>query len=300
MGETLSLLSAFFWACAVIIFKNIGDKVSPIMINAIKNTIGVFLIFITIYLLDMNSINIPTKIDFNDIMILLISGTIGLGIADILFLKSLNILGASLTALIDIVYSPFVLFFAFILLGEKLLIIQIFGGFLILFSIIFASYKHQNINLSRLNFLKGVLIGISALAMMAVCIVLIKPILNKTETISSQLWVAGFRMIPGSITPIILSLIYIKPKKIIKILKNIEILKPICLGAFFATYLGISFWIIGMANTKASIAAILNQTASFFILILARIFLKEIITMRKLIAIIIASFGSILIIIGNK
>ena len=77
-------------------------------------------------------------------------------------------------------------------------------------------------------------------------------------------------------------------------------MKLLISGSFFATYLGISFWIIGMANTKTSIAAILNQTASFFILILARIFLGEYITKRKAISIIVASFGAILIVLYGK
>lgn len=300
MGEILSLCSAFFWACAVIIFKQIGNSVSPILINFVKNTLGAILIFITLYFMGMNPFTIPNIFTQNEIYILIISGIIGLGIADILFLKSLNIVGAGITALVDIMYSPFVLFFAFILLGEKLLILQIIGGLLILGAIIFASFKMQNIPVDRKQLFKGILIGISALAMMAYCIVWIKPILNKTNEITNHLWIAGFRMIPGAVTPFLLTIYYFNKEEVKDIFTNKLILKSLFFGAIFATYLGISFWIVGMANTKASIAAILNQTASIFILILARIFLKELITPRKSFAIVVASFGAILILVGGK
>jgi drug/metabolite transporter (DMT)-like permease len=298
MGEFFSLLSAFFWACAVIIFKQIGDRVPPILLNAIKNTLGFILLFLTIILLGANPLNIPSAITNDDIIILFVSGILGLGIADILFLHSLNIVGAGISALVDIMYSPFVILFAFFLLGEKLVEIQIIGGILIIGSIIFASLKLRNIPVDRNRLRFGIFIGVVALALMAYCIVWIKPILNRMNGVNNQLWIAGFRMVPGAITPIIISLFVIPKSKIIKVLSNKFVWKPLLLGTIFSTYLGISFWIIGMSLTKASIAAILNQTASFFILILARIFLNELITPRKTIAIIIASGGAILILLG--
>ncbi len=299
MGELFSLLSAFFWACAVIIFKQIGDRIPPILLNAIKNTIGFILLFITIFLFGGDPFSIPNGITNQDITILIVSGVLGLGIADILFFHSLNIVGAGISALVDIMYSPFVILFAFFLLGEKLVEIQLIGGILIIGSIIFASIKLRNIPVDRNRLKFGILIGVIALALMAFCIVWIKPILNKMNGVNNQLWIAGFRMIPGAIAPILISFSVISKSKIIKTLSNKSIWKPLLLGTIFSTYLGISFWIIGMALTKASIAAILNQTASFFILILARIFLNELITPRKTISIIIASIGAILILVGS-
>ncbi|MED5475047.1 MAG: DMT family transporter [Candidatus Neomarinimicrobiota bacterium] len=300
MGELFSLLSAFFWASAIILFKKLGKNTSPILINAFKNLFGVILIFFSLYLINHNPIKIPDFIDSNDIFILIISGAIGLGVADILFLKSLNIVGAGVSALVDIMYSPFVLIFAYLILNERLHFIQIVGGLLIFLSVIYASYKLKNISISRLELIKGVILGIFALLLMAFCIVMIKPILNKTNILTNHLWVAGFRMIPGMLVPLLLSFILLSKKELFVLFESSHNMKLLISGSFFATYLGISFWIIGMANTKTSIAAILNQTASFFILILARIFLGEYITKRKAISIIVASFGAILIVLYGK
>ena len=73
--------------------------------------------------------------------------------------------------------------------------------------------KMQNIHVDRNQLLKGILIGVSALAMMAFCIVLIKPILDKTSETSNHLWIAGFRMSPGVINPLIISIFYFSKNK---------------------------------------------------------------------------------------
>ncbi len=78
----------------------------------------------------------------------------------------------------DTIYSPFVILFAFILLGESLTSIQLIGGALIIGSVLYASTKIQNIPVDRKRFKQGILYGIGSIAMMAFGIVMIKPILN--------------------------------------------------------------------------------------------------------------------------
>ena len=79
MGDIFSLLSAFFWASAIILFKKLGNNTSPILINVFKNSFGVILIFFSLYLINYNPIKIPNFIDSKDIFILIVSGAIGLG-----------------------------------------------------------------------------------------------------------------------------------------------------------------------------------------------------------------------------
>lgn len=60
------------------------------------------------------------------------------------------------------------------------------------------------------------------------------------------------------------------------------------LGAFIGTYLALFTWIVGFKHTSASVASILNQTAVFFILILAVPILKERLSPMKVVG---ASLG---------
>jgi len=280
------------------IMKKVVEKVHPVAINLFKNTLGAILIVLTLYIIGEPLIN-PGFVAREDYIRLIISGIIGIGLADIIFLHSLKIIGAGISALVDTVYSPFVIFFAYFLLGEQLSVIQFLGGGLIIGAILFASEKLQHIPVDRSRLKYGIMLSIIAIAMMAFSIVLIKPVLNKFQgDVGKQLWFAGFRLLPGFIIPLIIFTCKSRNTNLIFPFKDNKIWFHLLLVTFFSTYLGISCWIIGMSLTNASSASILNQTATIFILIFARIFLNEPITKRRVFAIVIAMVGAYLVFIG--
>ena len=298
LGEICSLLSAVFWALAIIIFKKIGDRVSPMVINPVKSTIGLLLFILTYIILGI-PLTPNTQFSNIDLITLAISGIIGIGIADIIFLHSLNILGAGISAIVDTVYSPFVIFFAFIILGESLTAIQLFGGVLIIGSVLYTSTKIQNIPVNRKRFKQGVLYGVGSIAMMALGIVMIKPILN---TVSNQprlqMWIAGYRLISGVLVSGSIMLYANQKENILGALRDRTLWLPLMVSSVLATYLGIAMWVMGMSMTTASISGILNQTATIFIMIFAWIFLGEPLTKRRITSIIVAMFGAYLVFIG--
>lgn len=298
MGEICSLLSAIFWALAIIIFKKIGDRVSPMVINPVKSIIGLLLFVLTCLIM---GIPLSPNVQFSntDLLILSISGIIGIGIADIIFLHSLNILGAGISAIVDTVYSPFVILFAFILLGESLTSTQLIGGALIIGSVLYASTKIQNIPVDRKRFKQGILYGIGSIAMMAFGIVMIKPILNTvSDNVGLQLWIAGYRLVSGVLVSGSIMLIANRKQNILGALRDRTLWLPLIVSSVLAAYLGIAMWVMGMSMTTASISSILNQTATIFILIFAWIFLGEPLTKRRILSIVVAMCGAYLVFIG--
>jgi len=298
MGEICSLLSAIFWALAIIIFKKIGDRVSPMVINPVKTTIGLLLFILTCIIIDV-PIWPDAQFSRSDLLILSISGIIGIGIADIIFLHSLNILGAGISAIVDTVYSPFVILFAFILLGESLSPIQLLGGGLIIGSVLYASTKIQNIPVNRKIFKQGILYAVGSIAMMALGIVMIKPILNTVSNKPQlQIWIAGYRLISGVLVSGSIMFYANYKKNILNVLYDKKLWPPLIIGSVLATYLGIAMWVMGMSMTTASISSILNQTSTIFIMVFAWIFLGEPLTKRRILSIIIAMIGAYLVFIG--
>ena len=298
LGEICSLVSAVFWASAIIIFKKIGDRVSPMVINPVKSTIGLLLFILTYIIL---GIPLTPNIQFSntDLITLAISGIIGIGIADIIFLHSLNILGAGISAIVDTVYSPLVIFFAFIILGESLTTIQLLGGVLIIGSVLYTSTKIQNIPVNRKKFKQGVLYGVGSIAMMALGIVMIKPILDTvSDNVGLQLWITGYRLVSGVLVSGSIMLIANRKQNILGALQDRTLWLPLIISSVLATYLGIAMWVMGMSMTTASISSILNQTTSIFIMIFAWIFLGEPLTKRRILSIIVAMFGAYLVFIG--
>ncbi len=294
LGEILSLGSAITWGISVSLFKIIGNSVSPYILNPLKNTIGTILFVLTTLLIsDISAVN---ALSTNEALILALSGIIGITIADVLFLISLNILGTSRSAIINTIYSPMVIMLAYFILDESLTFADIVGGLMILLSILYLSFNQEKSNISNLN--KGLIIGILAYSLMALGIIMVKPILNRfSNSIEMQLWIIIFRLIPGTLLSYITMNFMMKKKEIILQLSNKKIWPIILLGSFLGTYVGFAMWVIGMAKTSASIASILNQTSTIFIAFFGWLILKETFSRKMMICFFISIIGAFIIII---
>ena len=295
IGEILSLGSAITWGISVSLFKIIGNTISPYILNPLKNTIGTFLFLITCIFFADNSI--IYHLNMTDSFMLVLSGIIGITIADVLFLKSLNILGTSKSAILNTIYSPVVIILAYFILGETLTLIHILGSVLILGSIFYLSLDSNKNEGQNIN--DGLILGIIAYSLMAIGIVIIKPILTKfADSIDAQLWMILYRLIPGTLLSYITMSIMINKNDIKNQLSNKRLWPIILVGSFLGTYVGFAMWIVGMAKTTASIASILNQTSTIFIAFFGWLILKDKFTKKMLISFLIALIGAFIIIIN--
>ncbi len=136
LGSVLSLGAAFFWAGGVILFKKSGENFSPVSLNIYKSCVAFILVVLT--MLFFNIPFIPDK-PINEWLLLAASGFIGITLSDILFFMALNRLGAGVVAIVECLYLPSVIFFSFILLGERLSIGAVIGGIMVLAAIVVGS-----------------------------------------------------------------------------------------------------------------------------------------------------------------
>ena len=82
----------------------------------------------------------------------------------------------------------------------------------------------------------------------------------------------------------------------IAIKKKSKVLWKILLSSGLGTFIALSFWIIGYANIdKPPIASIIGQTSVIFITILSWLILKEKISTLRIISMLVAISGVILI-----
>ena len=295
IGEMLSLGSAITWGISVSLFKIIGNTVSPYILNPLKNTIGTILFIFTCLLFTDNWV--IYELSIIDSMLLALSGVIGITIADVLFLRSLNILGTSRSSILNTIYSPVVIILAYFILGETLTLIHIFGGALILGSIFYLSLDPNKSNAQNIN--QGLFLGIIAYTLMAVGIIIVKPILTKfSYSIDAQLWIILYRLIPGTLLSYVTLSAMLTKEKVAQQLSNRKIWPIIMLGSFLGTYFGFAMWIVGMAKTTASIASILNQTSTIFIAFFGWLILKEKFSIKMMISFLVAIIGAFIIIIN--
>ena len=69
----------------------------------------------------------------------------------------------------------------------------------------------------------------------------------------------------------------------------------ILIASILGTYLSVIFWLAGFKYTLAGRAAIYNQLSTIFIIIMAVLFLKETMNVKKWIGITLSIIGAILV-----
>ena len=291
LGEVLALLTAVTWAAAVILFKKSGETVHPIGLNLFKDLLAVVLLVPTIWLFG-ETLFYPAS--WQDYGIIFLSGALGIGVADTLFFKSLNILGAGLSAIIDCLYSPFVIGLSLLFLGESLTLLQMIGALMIISAVLTAVTETQANVSDRMTIIKGSIYGALAQACTATGVVMVKPVLER----SPLLWVTEMRLLAGSLFLIAFLAFHPNRKRIIKSVTTRLGFGYTFFGSLAGGYLAMALWLGGMKFTQASTAAVLNQTSNIFIFILAALFLKEKITFLRLIGILVGVGGALLVTFG--
>jgi drug/metabolite transporter (DMT)-like permease len=287
LGETMALVVALVWACAVILFKKSGETVHPVALNLLKNVIAVALLTPTILLLGQELLPEAPPLHY---MVMFGGGVLGISLSDTLFFKSLNMLGASRMAIVDCLYSPFIIGLSVVFLDETLSWLQVLGVLAILGAVLTPLFEAKGEPVERRLVLWGTVWGALALATMAVSLVAVKPVLNQ----SPVLWSALIRMAGGLIGLVAYLALHPGRRKMLRTLRGPG-LKYSVMGSVVGGYLAMMLWLGGMKYTQASVAAALNQTTNVFIFILAAWVLKESITHQRVVGIALGVGGAVMV-----
>lgn len=291
LGEAFALLTAVIWAFAVILFKKSGETVHPILLNLFKNSLAIILFLPTMWIFNET---LARQAPARDYLLLLLSGALGIGIGDAMFFKSLNQIGAGLSAIVGCLYSPFIISLSLIWLGESLTVLQILGVSMIISAVLITVRKKREGKVARRDLLRGISWGVLATAATAMGIVMIKPLLER----SPILWVTQVRLFGGVMILVLITLFHPWRRRIFFSAIPARGWGYTITGSFFGAYLAMFFWLAGMKFTQASIAAALNQTSNIFVFIFATILLREPITLWRTIGIILAVLGVSLVFFG--
>lgn len=290
-GEFFSLGAALVFASAVILFRKSGETVPPFALNVFR------VVFSTIFCLSTLLIASGTSwhsAPLKDYLILFASGIIAIGISDTLFHMNLNIVGAGINAIVICLYPPFVVVFAYLLIDERLGPWQFAGMALVIGGVMVAAQHKPPPGITAKRLVVGILYGVLSMASLAIGIVIAKPVLNR----SPVLWATAMRQV-GTLL-VLLPIAFVSPKrrKILGVFKPVRTWKYSLTGTLLGSYFSLMLWIAGMKYTKTGIAAILNQSATIYILIFASIFLGEPFTKRKLFAALLAVAGIVMVTVG--
>ena len=272
LGEILSTLTAVVWALAVVLFRRAGDFMPPLTLNLFKGWIGLSLAVATHLMTGGSWLPGSHPGEVRDALVLFVSGVIGIGMADTLFFVALNRLGASRLAIVDCSYSPFVMIFSFLMLGEPVTMWLPVAAVLMGLAIVAGTWEPRAFDPEAWKREKGgIAIATVAVALMAFAIVLVKPILDR----SPIWWALSIRLGGGVSFLLALGILPRHRRNVLAALRPGRAWIPALFPAVLGTYLAIYLWTRGIQLTYVNIASVLNQLSNVFILPLAALILKE-------------------------
>ena len=283
LGEMLSIGSALAWATAVIIYKRLGETLPPLTLNLVKNLLVLGMLALTVLVLG----TAPPRLDALGLGVTLLSGVLGMAFADSLYFAALNRLGASRAGIIGNLYSPFVIGLSVLFLGESMRPLQWLGFALVSAGVLVVSRARGHAaGLDRRRLRQGVALGIAAIFLMAAAIVLVKPWLGGQPV----LWIVLLRTLGGLLG--LLALFAWRREAPWRLLSGRRVRWPLLLlAAFIGQYLAVLMWVAGYKYAPATVAAILNETSSAFIVLLAALLLREPLGARKLLGVVCTLAG---------
>jgi len=286
LGEILALASGLVWAVAVVLFRVSGRRIHPVGLNLAKNVLALAMIVPGLLILDET---LAPAVPAETTGLLLLSGILGIAVSDTLFFHALNRLGASLVAIVDCFYSPFVIGLSFLILGERLTAWQLVGAALVVSAVLTISREKTDEKLDGKNLAAGILYGILAMFTVASSIVIAKPVLGQV----SVFWATLVRLAGGSAALLVLVPFLKNRRAILAPLLERRNWKALIPASFFGA-LALVLWMGGMKYAKASVVAVLSQLNMIFIVIIAAVFLKERLTGWKIVAVVLAFVGAYL------
>ncbi len=288
-GEMYSILTALTWACAVVMFRRAGDRMPPVALNLFKGLVGLVLSILTMLVLGVPFL--PEGVTLADTGLLFVSGLVGIGIADTLFFMALNRLGAARLAVVDCSYSPFVVLASWVYLGEP--ISAWLGPAVVLMgaAIVIGAWEPGAFDAAAWKREKaGIALATLSVLLMAVAIVGVKPILDRTDV----WWALVVRLAGGVAFLGIQGALPRHRASVIRALTPGPAWRIAVPAAFVGTYVAIFLWTLGMKLTYTNTASVLNQLSNVFILPLAAFFLHERLGPRQVAAILLGFAAGIL------
>ncbi|AAL81795.1 EamA/RhaT family transporter [Pyrococcus furiosus DSM 3638] len=278
-GILLALGAAFSWALSSVLSKMIMERISPLSLNIVRLLIS-GLVYLGMFLV----LPFPNK-PILWWLIVIASGVLGFTVADFMFLKGMKEVGVSRASILVTPHPILTMILAHYFLGRPLNSGIFLGAFLIVLAVIILLSESGNRE-SKTSF-EGVLWIFGAEALWTVAVLLTDWLVEN----ESPLLITGLRIIGGSIGAIFFVPSVLKEVKRISIRDYVWIVIITFLGTVIGQYL----FVMAIRLVTSSIATPITESSPIMATILAAFILKEEITERIFISIILAFVGVILI-----
>ncbi len=263
-GELAALGAAFLWATATMMFGQLGKSLSPLLLNLAKGAIAIGLILVTLLLLGRPA----TGLEPRPILLLILSGMVGIGLGDTAYFTAINRIGARQALLLETLAPAMAAGLAVILLGESIGLQSWAGILLTLAGVSWViSQRLPQPEERSLQPGGGIVYGVLAALGQATGAVLSRAALAHSPI--NPLWSSLLRLIGGGLLIIAILVRQGEVRQQIRPLQNFRIIAMVGLAALLGTYLAIYLQQVALKHSAAGIAQALTGTSPLFVLPMA-------------------------------
>ena len=298
LGEFAALGAAFCWAIAPILYRQALFNSKPISANIVRCVSNAAVMLLV--LLALGKLNALTSLPLGIVGIVVISGVVGLGIGDTLYLHGLKSVGVSVAVPLAATYPLFSLVWATFLLREPATLTAIAGALIILAGIWLLSRKKNNeaaLTKGKIA-LTGVAVSLATAAVWSVSITLMDVAVTMPGVNSLD---ANYAIITTRIAAMALLMLLLAPaidreKGFLKLKRNTII--ELCIGGLVANAIGWLLMNYSFLNILEAQAVPISSTTPLFSAIAGFLLFREKATVSRVLGAVVVVAGIALIFIA--
>jgi DME family drug/metabolite transporter len=291
IGELAALGTAFCWTISAVLYKKALLETKPISANIVRCT-GTSIALI-VALVTIGKVGTLADVSLHAIMLTSVSGIVGLGFGDTLYMISLKLVGVARAVPITCTYPLFSILLAIFLQKEVVTSQVVLGAVAIVLGIWLLSQEEQkDVNkLYKKDLIKGVASSLATAAIWAVSIALINMAVTLPETTSLDhaLAVNTVRIVATAVFLLGSAPITDRSFEFLKMKKGT--LLAVVSGGLVALAVGWFLLAMSFLYIPESQAVPISSTSPLFAVIAGMIFLHEPVT-AKIVA------GSLIVVVG--
>lgn len=268
LGELASLVTAVSWTITAVAFESAGKKVGSLSVNFIRLVIA--FVLIGLFTLFTRGMFLPMDATSTNWIWLLISGLIGFVIGDLFLFQAYVEIGSRISMLIMASVPPITAITGFLLMGERLTMVDIIGMFItvggIALVILVRGSSEKKVEFSHPG--RGLVFAFIGALGQAFGLIFSKIGMGNYNPFAAT----QIRIVAGLIGFALVITFSKHWGKLFTALKDLKAMGQISVGAFFGPFIGVSFSLLavqyiatGVASTIMSISRILIIPVSIWI-----------------------------------
>jgi DME family drug/metabolite transporter len=293
IGELAALGAAISWTFSAILYRKALQQTKPISANIIRLscTSAILLVF----LIAIGKLGVLTNLSVNVAVLAAVSGAVGLGLGDTLYMLSLKLVGVARTVPITCTYPLFGLLWTIVFSGETITLGVGLGTVAIVAGVWFLSYEKEegSATVKRQILVKGVAAALATALLWSVSISMMDLAVEETPSLDQALIVNVVRASAIGLLLLVFSPIIDRGHGFLKVSR--KTVATLIAGGLVALGLGWFFLTFSFTETMASRAIPISSTTPLFSAFAGVVLLHEKISVRSLVGSVVVVAGVFLI-----